>query len=139
MTGRLASLCRLVCTMPILVVDDEPFFRSGIISILRKAGFHTIEARDGLEAYEIVRAIGASIELLLTDFQMPRMDGLSLIASVRELHPKMPVLLVTSLRLESRPTNYAVLNKPIGREALLEAVESTIAAARTEKAARKIE
>jgi CheY-like chemotaxis protein len=62
--------------MPILIVDDEPFLRSAASSILRRAGFQTIEARDGLEAYEIVRAIGASVELLLTDFRMPRMDGL---------------------------------------------------------------
>jgi CheY-like chemotaxis protein len=125
--------------MPILVVDDEPFFRSSINTILRKAGFHTIEARDGSEAYEIVRAIGASVELLLTDFQMPRMDGLSLIASVRELHPKMPVLLMTGSRLENRPRSYAVLNKPIGREALLQAVRSAIAAAGTERPTRKVE
>jgi CheY-like chemotaxis protein len=125
--------------MPILVVDDEPFFRSAVNTILRKAGFHTIEARDGFEAYEIVRAIGASVELLLTDFQMPRMDGLSLIESVRELHPKMPVLLMTDSRLENRPRSYAVLNKPIGREALLQAVRSAIAAAGTERPTRKVE
>jgi CheY-like chemotaxis protein len=125
--------------MPILVVDDEPLFRSAVNTILRKAGFHTIEARDGSEAYEIVRAIGASVELLLTDFQMPRMDGLSLIESVRELHPKMPVLLMTASRLENRPRSYAVLNKPIGREALLQAVRSAIAAAGTERPTRKVE
>ena len=125
--------------MPILVVDDEPFFRSAVNSILRKAGFHTIEARDGFEAYEIIRAIGASVELLLTDFQMPRMDGLSLIESVRELHPKMPVLLMTGSRLENRPRSYTVLNKPIGREALLQAVRRAIAAAGTEKPTRKVE
>jgi CheY-like chemotaxis protein len=125
--------------MPILVVDDEPFFRSAISSILRKAGFQTIEARDGLEAHEIVRAIGASIELLLTDFLMPRMDGLSLIESVRELHPKMPVLLMTGSRLENWPRRYAVLNKPIGREALLQAVRTAIFAAGTERPTRKVE
>ena len=125
--------------MAILVVDDEPFFRSAVNSILRKAGFDTIEARDGLEAYTIVRAIGASIELLLTDFQMPRMDGLSLIESVRELHPRMPVLLITASRLENRPRSYTVLNKPIGREALLQAVRSAIAAARTGRPTRKVE
>ena len=124
--------------MPILVVDDEPFFRSGIISILRKAGFHAIEARDGFEAYEIVRAMGASVELLLTDFQMPRMDGLSLIDSVRELHPKMPVLLMTGSRVENRPRTYAVLKKPIRREALLRAVRSAIVAAGTERPTRKL-
>jgi DNA-binding NtrC family response regulator len=125
--------------MPILVVDDEPSFRSAVNTILRKAGFDTIEARDGLEAYEIVRAIGAEVELLLTDFQMPRMDGLSLIESVRELHPKMPVLLMTGARLENRPRSYAVLNKPIGREALLQAVRSAIAAAGMERPTRKVE
>jgi DNA-binding NtrC family response regulator len=125
--------------MPILVVDDEPFFRSAVNTILRKAGFHTIEARDGFEAYEIVRAIGASVELLLTDFQMPRMDGPSLIKSVLELHPKMPVLLMTGSPLENRRRGYTVLNKPIGREALLQAVRSAIAAAGTERPARKVE
>ena len=125
--------------MPILVVDDEPFFRSAVNTILRKAGFHTIEARDGLEAYEIVRAIGASIELLLTDVQMPRMGGLSLINAVRELCPKMPVLLMTGSQLENLPRSYAVLNKPIGREALLQAVRSAIAAAGTGKPKRKVE
>src|SRR5215831_9190536 len=105
-----------VAQMPILVVDDEPVFRSAVNSILRKAGFQTIEARDGLEAYEMVRAIGASIELLLTDLRMPRMDGLALIESVRELHPTMPVLLLTGSRLENQPKHYAVLDKPVGRK-----------------------
>ena len=125
--------------MPILVVDDEPFFRSAVNTILRNAGFHTIEARDGLEAYEIVRAIGASIELLLTDVQMPRMGGLSLINAVRELCPKMPVLLMTGSSLQNRPSSYAVLNKTSGGEVLLQAVRNAIAAAGTERPTRKIE
>jgi len=125
--------------MPILVVDDERFFRAAMTSILRRAGFHTIEARDGFDAYEIVQAIGAGIELVLTDFQMPGMDGLSLIESVRKLHPKMPVLLVTGSRLENRPRGYPILHKPIGREALLQAVQSAIAAAGTGRTTRKVE
>jgi len=125
--------------MPILVVDDDQFFRSAVNTILRRAGFQTIEARDGLEAYEIVRAIGARIELLLTDLLMPRMDGLSLIESVRELHPKMPVLLMTGSSHKNQPRSYAVLNKPIGGEALLQAVRSAIAADGTERLTRKIE
>jgi len=125
--------------MPILVVDDEPFFRSAINTILRKAGFDIIEAQDGAEAYEIIRAIGSRVELLLTDLQMPRMDGLSLIEHVRELQPNMPILLLTASRLENPPRSYAVLNKPISREALLQAVRSSIAAAGTEKPKRKVE
>jgi CheY-like chemotaxis protein len=125
--------------MAILVVDDELVFRSAVNTILREAGFHVIEARDGLEAYEIVRAIGTTVELLLTDLLMPRMDGLSLVESVRELYPKMPVLLMTGSRLENRPGSYAVLNKPIGRDALLQAVRSAIFAGGTERPARKVE
>jgi hypothetical protein len=67
------------------------------------------------------------------------MDGLSLIESVRELHPKMPVLLITGSRLGNRPRSYAVLSKPFGREALLQAVRSAVAAAGTARSTRKIE
>jgi CheY-like chemotaxis protein len=125
--------------MPILVVDDQPLFRSAVNAILQRAGFQTIEARDGVEAYEIVQAIGANIELLLTDVYMPRMDGLSLVGSVRELHPKMPILLMTGSGLRNLPKNYVVLHKPIRREVLLQAVRSAIAAAGTKTPARKIE
>jgi hypothetical protein len=45
-----------------------------------------------------------------------------LIEAVRELHPKMPVLLMTGCRFENRPIKYAVLKKPIRREALIEAL-----------------
>src|SRR5262249_16238340 len=121
------------------VVDDEPVFRSAVSTILRRAGFHIIEAQDGLEACEIVRAIGTSIELLLTDLQMPRMDGLSLIESVRELHPEIPVLLMTGSQLENGPGSYAVLNKPISREALLRAVRSAIVPVGTERPKRRVE
>ena len=125
--------------MPILVVDDEPFFLSSVSTILRKAGFQTLSAGDGIEAFHLVRAIGAGIELLLTDLQMPRMDGLSLIASVRELHPHMPVLLMTGSRLEDRPRSYATLQKPFGREGLLTAVRNALAAAKAEKPIRKVD
>ena len=124
--------------MAILIAEDDLLFRSGVSGILRQAGFQTIEARDGLEACQIVREIGASIELLLTDLNMPRLDGLSLIESVRMLHPNMPVLLMTGERFENRSGSYAVLTKPIGREALLQAVRSAIAG-QTEKLKRKVE
>ena len=58
-------------------------------------------------------------------------NGLSLIDAVRKLHPKIPVLLMTGSQIENRPTSYAVLNKPIGREVLLQAVRSAIAAVGT--------
>jgi glutaredoxin 3 len=67
------------------------------------------------------------------------MDGLSLIEAVRELHPKMPVLLMTGSRFENRPIKYAILKKPIRREATIEAVLSAIVADGTERPTRKVE
>jgi len=125
--------------MHILLVDDDSYFRAAIKRILQKEGFEIIEAGDGTEGYEAVKEFGATIVLLLTDFQMPRMDGLSLIESARELYPNMPVLLLTASQLENRPRRHAVLNKPIGREALLQAVRSAIAAAGKERPTRKVE
>ena len=79
--------------MVILLVDDDFLFRSAIKGILQKEGFQIIEAGDGIEGYNIIKEIGASIDLLLTDIRMPGMDGLSVCGiGEKELHPRMPIL-----------------------------------------------
>src|SRR5437764_2317076 len=115
-------------SMVILLVDDDEFFRPSIKTILRKEGFRIIEAGDQIDGYEIIKEIGSTINLLLTDINMPRMDGLSLAESARELHPKMPILLMTGQAPSAqKPTSsYIVLHKPFLPQALLEAVWKVI-------------
>ena len=122
-----AKLIEYQPAMVILLVDDDFLFRSAIKGILQKEGFQIIEAGDGIEGYNIIKEIGASIDLLLTDIRMPRMDGLSFAESVKELHPRMPILLMTGYaRSLQNPMSYVVLRKPFLRQALIDAVRYSI-------------
>jgi two-component system chemotaxis sensor kinase CheA len=81
----------------ILVVDDSFTTRTLEKSILEAAGYRVATAVDGAEALEILQRDGA--DLVVTDIEMPRLDGLSL-ASILKRDPRfaaMPVVLVTSL------------------------------------------
>src|SRR5690242_20999308 len=89
------------CTSPeqmkstILIVDDDPAVRSVARTALQRAGFEIIEADDGIEGLEILRNSASAISLLLTDVQMPRMEGVSLAASARKLFPRLPIVFMS--------------------------------------------
>jgi two-component system chemotaxis sensor kinase CheA len=81
----------------ILVVDDALTVRELQRSILLRAGFDVSVAADGVEA--LARLDSGGIDLVLTDVQMPRMDGLALTRAIRD-HAQLanlPVLIVTTL------------------------------------------
>lgn len=71
----------------ILVVDDEEALRRPIARFLRRRGAEVLEAGDGLEALERVRAAEGRLDVLLADLRMPRMDGVSLHAELRREFP----------------------------------------------------
>jgi two-component system chemotaxis response regulator CheY len=81
----------------ILVVDDFSTMRRIIRNILRELGFHNIlEAADGASALSILAT--GSVDLLVTDWNMPGMPGLELLKRVREsnVYGSMPVLMLTA-------------------------------------------
>jgi len=83
--------------MKILVVDDFSTMRRIIKNLLRDLGFNnTIEADDGLTALPILQAGG--IDFLVTDWNMPGMQGIDLLKAVRanEKLSTIPVLMVTA-------------------------------------------
>jgi len=65
----------------ILVVDDSRSLRQMVVFTLQQAGYQVTEAGDGVEALEV--ASGQAFDLVLTDQNMPRMDGLTLIQNLR--------------------------------------------------------
>jgi two-component system, chemotaxis family, chemotaxis protein CheY len=72
--------------MNILVVDDESDFRECLVGILTSLNFKVTEARDGDEALKIVNQKEKGFfDLLCTDINMPKMDGISLIKEVNDL------------------------------------------------------
>jgi two-component system chemotaxis response regulator CheY len=88
-------------TMPktILAVDDSVSIRQLVGHTLRTAGFSVIEASDGQDALDKLKT---PVDLVLTDLNMPRVDGLALTKAIRAsaAHRYTPVLLLTT---ESEP------------------------------------
>jgi len=80
----------------ILAVDDSASMRQMVSFTLKHAGYEVIEASDGVDALEYARS--NSVSLVLTDVNMPRMDGITLVHELRSLpHYRLtPLLLLTT-------------------------------------------
>ena len=76
----------------VLVVDDSPTMRQMVAFTLTNAGYQVVEAGNGKEAVGKVNA-GAKPDLVVTDLNMPEMDGITLIKEIR----KMPALKFTPI------------------------------------------
>ena len=81
----------------VLVVDDSVSMRQMVTFTLKGAGFEVVEAGDGKEAVEKLNG-GAKPNLVITDLNMPNMDGISLIKEIRGMaaHKFTPVLMLTT-------------------------------------------
>lgn len=116
----------------ILVVEDELLIRLLVSDELRSAGFDVIEAADADEALTILGSL-VRVDLIISDVRMPgSLDGLGLLAVVRETYPTIPVI-ITSGHVESR---HAIadgaarfLAKPYGMNAVIGAVQMELAKA----------
>lgn len=84
----------------ILVVEDSSSIRKFITLALKMACYNVIDAVDGMDAIE--KMSGQEIDLVVTDLNMPNIDGFTLIRTIRE-NPKnsdLPILILTSLNNE---------------------------------------
>ena len=116
----------------VVVADDSISVRKFVGRMLAKAGYRVKLASDGLEAAEIVTQTGC--HLLITDLEMPRMNGYELMAHLRQAPAtkKIPVLVVTS-RAGAKHRDRAIkegasgfLTKPVQEDQLLSAVEELL-------------
>jgi two-component system chemotaxis response regulator CheY len=80
----------------ILAVDDSASMRQMVSFTLKQAGYIVVQAIDGMEALEYAR--GNSVSLVLTDVNMPRMDGITLVRELRLLpaYKFIPMLMLTT-------------------------------------------
>ena len=88
----------------ILAVDDSPSMRQMVGQTLRAAGYDVIEAADGVEALEVAKE--RVVDVVITDVNMPNMDGITLVTRLRALpsYRLVPLLLLTT---ESAPERKA--------------------------------
>jgi len=80
-------------TYKVLIVDDDPFIRRLISSILALKGHQCEEAIDGMEALE--KFAQNSFDAVITDIRMPRMDGIELTRELLKLQPALPIIVMT--------------------------------------------
>lgn len=120
-------------SIKVLIVDDFATMRRILKNILKQIGFkNLVEADDGTSAWEILQ--GQSIDLIISDWNMPKMTGLELLKKVRasDNHKRTPFLMVTAEAqkqnvieaVQAGVSNYVV--KPFTAEAISDKLEKIL-------------
>jgi len=114
----------------ILVVDDDQFVRSLLRAVLECQGYSVIEAENGaagLQAYQMKPA-----DVVITDIQMPGMDGLEMSIKLRRAFPTARIIAMSggksALNMAKTLVQYT-LEKPLCMEELLDTVQQLVSAA----------
>jgi two-component system cell cycle sensor histidine kinase/response regulator CckA len=120
----------------ILVVEDEEQVRKLLSQVLRRAGYHVLEAQDGGAAISVSEEFAGPVQLLLTDVIMPRMNGRELAERLLRTRPDMKVLYVSGYTEDAMiqkgviDGSVTLLQKPITPQALLRKVRDMLDAPR---------
>ncbi|MBF0261772.1 MAG: response regulator [Magnetococcales bacterium] len=136
-TANLLSVVKQV----ILYVDDSDLMHRTVVPPLKEEGYEVVEAWDGREATEIIDERDGRIDLILSDVEMPVMDGISLCKSIRASRTEdIPFVLMTSLdSAEAVARGFAAgaddyLTKPVMVQEMLSRVKRLIKSGRYEAA-----
>lgn len=113
----------------ILLVDDEWLITMSMETVLENEGYEVISAADGKKGLEL--ALSQAPDLIIADFMMPRMDGLTMAARIRERNASVPILLATAVASTQLPADrenlvQSYLFKPIADRDLLRAVKQLL-------------
>src|SRR6478735_8584155 len=121
----------------VLIVDDEDSMRQLVARAVAMDGHETVTAEDGAEALEILTREQGAFDLLLTDIQMPVMDGIALALATARDFPKLTILLMTGFadqRERAHGLNaiaHDVISKPFSVADIRTAVADALAAGKT--------
>ena len=110
----------------ILIVDDEPIVRR-LIGMYLRGRFIVEEAEDGEKA--LTKAAAGEYDYVITDVQMPRMDGLSLLGEIKRLSPRTAVIVMSALgelyaAVAMERGAHTVISKPFVRDTIQTALQS---------------
>lgn len=81
----------------LLIVDDDPATRELMGGFFMEKGYFVFLAGDGEEALKLLGE--EKVDLVIADYQMPRMDGKELVRWINKFHPSLPVILITGRSL----------------------------------------
>lgn len=122
----------------ILIVDDDKYISLLLYNFLDDEGYLCETADNGLEALERVRK-GNSYDMVLLDFVMPRMNGLEFLAAVREINPKLPVMMISGYRTRENTLEalrlgaIGFIKKPFSLKDVLKNMRLVLQASRNKK------
>jgi two-component system chemotaxis response regulator CheY len=117
----------------ILLIDDSRTMRNIQKNVLKALGeYECVEAGDGAEALTVVSASPLSFDLVLVDWNMPKMDGITFVRQMRQNDKTTPIIMVTTEAEKTRiidavkagVNNYVI--KPFTPDALMERVRATL-------------
>jgi DNA-binding response OmpR family regulator len=115
----------------IIVADDEVLVRNIVTLLLQGQGYIVLTASDGQEGLELSRKYPGTIDLVITDVEMPRLNGMDLVTHLQEERPGIKVLVMSGSDMKeivSRNVNLPFLPKPFDGETLLSRVRALIGA-----------
>ncbi|MHC2337751.1 response regulator [Bradyrhizobium sp. USDA 4454] len=118
----------------VLIADDEDSMRSLVARAIAMDGHETVTAQDGAEALEVLTRDEGAFDLLLTDIQMPVMDGIALALTAARDFPALKILLMTGFAHQRERASgleaivHDVVTKPFSVAAIRTAVADALAA-----------
>ena len=134
-----AALVEDGCSMTrVLIADDEESMRLLVARALALDGHATVTAEDGAEALEILSREPDAFDLLLTDIQMPVMDGIALALTAARDFPDLTILLMTGFADQRERTHglsaivHDLITKPFSVADIRTAVADALAARKSE-------
>ena len=118
----------------VLIADDEDSMRSLVARAITMDGHETVTAQDGAEALEMLTRDEGAFDLLLTDIQMPVMDGIALALTAARDFPALKILLMTGFAHQRERASgleaivHDVVTKPFSVADIRTAVADALAA-----------
>jgi DNA-binding NtrC family response regulator len=114
----------------VLFVDDDRSLREMVVPALKEHGYRVVSAGNGAEALTLFSQHEADVRVVLSDLEMPIMDGKTTVAALRACRPTLPVILMSG-ELDSAGNHLggngnAFLQKPFRLEQLLTAVANAL-------------
>jgi CheY-like chemotaxis protein len=119
----------------ILLVDDEPAILTVLELLLNKFGYIVLLKSNAESALFLIRE-GVNVDLIITDYRMPGMNGVEFVRELRRILPSVPVLMLTgdiSVKIEPSLGVFELINKPVAGKELDRIVRATLDRAATNR------
>ena len=112
----------------ILVVDDDPGMRQIVTLVLKQKGHNILSASNGVEALMVYSSYRQSLDMVLTDIDMPEMSGIELASRIRAGDPSGKILFMSGREPDNMKgfEGYPILSKPFALDKLVAAVEQVL-------------